>query len=570
MNDYEYHLWEEVRDGRLTRREFIRRASIAGLSMPLISALLAACGSDGAAPAASSTQVPGGGAAQSTTSPPEGGVASPTAADAATTGKRGGAGRFGTTQPAADVDPVTMFNQGAIVTTQMSGEYLCLPRADYSLEPRLATKWEARKPDEWVFTIREGVKWHDGSPLTADDVVATFQRLTDPKVNSAALSAFSGILSNGNIEKVGANQVRFNLDRPFVDFPVLVSSFNYNAIILPKNYQVGQFIKGGVGTGPFILKSYTPKVGAKYERNPNYWKPGRPYLDTAEMRYYADNPPLVLALQAGEIDVFIDVPFQGSQPLFNNPDIAVIESRTSGYREAHMRVDQKPFDDKRVRQAVALCLDRPALVQGLFSGKAEVGNDHAFAPIYPVSKDAASQVPQRNQDYEMAKRLLTEAGHPNGLDVTLTTEQYLEVPQYAVSIKEQLRPANIRATLKILDQSAYYGSGENQPWLQVPMGIVDWAARGAASQTITPAYLCKGVWNSAHWCNKEYDRLLSQVDSEQDEQKRRQLAAQAAKIQHDEVPAIIAYWVKNFRASRKNVRGIGTTPNIRPEEISLA
>lgn len=554
MRDYEYHLIQEVREGRMTRRELLRRASLAGLSLPLISALLAACGGGSTPPTAAGATAPGGSA-----------TASPT-----TGARRGGTGRFGTTTPAADVDPVTMFNQGAIVTTQMAGEYLCLPREDYSLEPRLATEWKAEKPDQWLFTIREGVKWQDGSPLTTDDVVATFERLTDPEVKSAALSTFKGILSHGNTEKVGANQVRFNLDRPFVDFPTLVSAFNYNAIILPKNYEVGQFIKGGVGTGPFILKSYTPKVGASFVRNPNYWNTGRPYLDAAELKYYADNPPEVLALQAGEIDVFVDVPFQGSQALFNNPDISIFETRTSGYRELHMRVDKKPFDDKRVRQAVALCLDRPALVQGLFNGKAEVGNDHAFAPIYPVSADVASQAPQRAQNYDEAKRLLAAAGHANGLDVTLTTEQFLEVPQYAVFVRDQLKPAGIRVKLNILDQGAYYGSGDNQPWLEVPMGITDWAARGSASQTITPAYLCDGVWNSAHWCNKEYDKLIAQLDSEVDEGKRRQIAAQAAKIQQDETPAVIAYWVKGLRAVRKNVRGIGPIPNIRLDEVWLS
>jgi peptide/nickel transport system substrate-binding protein len=109
--------------------------------------------------------------------------------------------RFTTLVPAADVDPVTLFNEGAIFTAQICLEYLCFPRKDYTLEPKLATSWHSSQPNTWTFNLRKGVKWHDGTHFTADDVVATFDRLTDPKVNSAALSAFKGILSKGHVRK---------------------------------------------------------------------------------------------------------------------------------------------------------------------------------------------------------------------------------------------------------------------------------------------------------------------------------------------------------------------------------
>lgn len=535
-NDYAYHLYEERRAGRMSRREFLRRATVAGLTLSAASSLLAACGS--------------GSEQESQKQAPAGPV------------RRGGTARLGLIVPASDPDPVTLFSGGAQATTQVCAEALCFARPDYSLAPMLATKWEpGAGAKEWTFTLREGVKFHDGSTMTADDVVATFDRLTNPDNESAALGTFTGILSYEQTEKVDDKTVRFHLDRSYADFPYLVSPFNYNALILPKNYEIGTFTKGNIGTGPYVLKEYRPKQGATFVKNPDYWARDKPYMDGVEASYYDDNPPLVLALQGGEIDLVPGLPYQGSQALFGDPNISILTASESSYRAMHMRVDKAPFDDKRVRQAFALCLDRPALVQGLLDGKGDPGNDHAFAPVYPSSPSDGT-VPQRSQDYDEAKKLLAEAGYSGGLDVELTTERYLEIPQYAVTVKEQCKKAGINVSLNILPQAEYYGSGDNQPWLEVPLGIVDWAARGSASQTIAPAYLCEGIWNSAHWCNEEYDDLVRRFDGEVDEQRRRELATQAAKLQQEETPSVIPYWVDGIRPTVQNVQGLAEGPTV--------
>ena len=543
MNDLEYHLYEEAKAGRLTRQQLLVRASVLGVSLPALTAILAACGGG-----SSSTSSAGGSAGDI---------------------QKGGKAVFGITTPAQDVDPVTMFNTGAIMTTQLACDYLVFPDEKYVLQPRLATKWVPSKtPDTWTFTIRQGVKWQDGTDFSVDDVVASFDRITDPKVGSAALSAFAGVLSKGNVEKVDDQTVVFHLDRAYGDFPYLVSSFNYNSVILPKNYELGSFTKGGVGTGPFILKTFSVDQGATYDKNPNYWGEGLPYLDAAEIKYYADTPPIVLALQGGTIHAFPQVPFQGSQALFNDSNITVTETPSSEYRTLQMRVDQDPFNKKEARQAVAYSLDRPGLVEGLLGGRADLGNDHAFAPIYPGSP-TTDDVPQREQDIDKAKQLLSDAGL-SGLNVTLTTEQFLEIPQYAQFIKEMCAPAGINVQLDVQPQTKFYGTGANQPWLQVPFGITDWGARGTAGQTIDPAYLCRsvpkpdlsnaGAWNSAHWCNPQFDQLVQQFEGEVDEQKRKDLAVQAATIQQDEVPDVIAYWIHELRATRKNVHGLAPGP----------
>jgi peptide/nickel transport system substrate-binding protein len=536
MREYEYHLVEEVRAGRLTRRQLIVRGTVAGLSASSIGALLAACG--------------GSSGTKSTSTAAAGPV------------KRGGTFRLGCAVPTGDVDPIFLFDQGSIFTAQLAGESLCKRMADTSLQPRLATSWrQVGSAKEWEFKIRQGVQWHDGKPFTADDVLATMKLLTDPKVGSSALSAFNGVLSPAGIRKVDAETVRFSLDRPYVDFPYIVSDDNYNSVILPVGYKKGDFAKGGVGTGPFILKQLTPKQGATFVANPKYWdkdaKGGAlPYLSGVQVKYFNDPQSTVLALQSGGIDIYPQMAYATARGLFNDPKVRVLELPSSEHRTVAMRTDQAPFDDKRMRQALAYSVDRDALVKSLFGGKAKVGNDHTFAQVYPFAPTAAD-VPQRKQDYAKAKQLLAAAGHANGVTVpTLVVEEFLDVPEYAQLLQDQAKGGGITMKLHQESQSIFY----NKVWLQTPFGIVDWGGRGSISPLIEPAYTKTGIWNSSHWHNTQFDKLVSQFDAEADEGRRKQVAAQIAKLQNDETPTLISFFITGLRGVRKNVQGIENGP----------
>jgi peptide/nickel transport system substrate-binding protein len=527
--DYELHLAEEALAGRLSRAELLRRAAVVGLSASSVH-LLAACAGDSGADATETEGRP----------------------------RRGGTIVLGTPVSGREPDPWFAIDSGGVVTGQLACEYLVRPGRQNVLQPALATAWRpGATTREWTFDLRRDVRFHDGSPLSADDVVATFDVISDPKSGSSALSAFSGVLSPGGVEKAGTHRVRFHLDRPYADFPYLVSNYTYSAVILPHTYEPGTFVQGGVGTGPFVLRDYVPNQEARYVRNARYSRQGLPYLEAVTLRYYADYAAIVLALQSGEAHVTLEARYQGSQALFDNPSIRMQREPSSAYRALHLRVDTKPLDSPLVRRAIALSLDRPALVQGLYSGRADVGNDHAFAPVYPTRPDSP---PQRRQDTAEARRLLAQAGHPRGLALPLTIEQFEDVPQYGIFAKQMCKAAGIDVKLEILSQAEYYGSGKNQPWLTVPAGITDWASRGTASQTIGPAYRCGAVWNSAHWCDERFERLMHDFDADLDLQRRRGLAAEAARIQHDAVPAVIAYWIDDLRASRVEVGGLATGP----------
>ncbi|ESX17391.1 ABC transporter substrate-binding protein [Mesorhizobium sp. LSJC264A00] len=374
----------------------------------------------------------------------------------------GGTVRVGLGQPTKAIDPVSITDPASIGVISQVGEYLILDDPKDGLQPKLALSWEADETaSRWTLKLRPGVKFHDGRTVTAKDVVASFERLVDPASGSSALSAYKGILSKGGAKVVDDQTVAFDLDGPNSNFPFYVSSDVYNAVILPADY-AGDFEKNFNGTGPFKLESFRPKQGASFVRNPDYWG-DKALPDRVEIKFFDDEQAQVLALQAGQLDVVpsttrLELAIEG------NPNFKLLSVQASSHDEVHLRTDQAPFTDKRIRRALALTIDREAVVKGLLKGRAIVGNDTPFAPIFP---SADPSVPQRKQDIAEAKRLLGEAGVPNGFPVTLTTERAYDIPDYAVLIQNFAKKAGIDIKLNVLPQDAYYGSAKfgSSPWL---------------------------------------------------------------------------------------------------------
>jgi peptide/nickel transport system substrate-binding protein len=454
-----------------------------------------------------------------------------------------------------------MQDPGAIATVRLACEHLCLARADLHLQPALAARWsQGASAAEWIFELREGVRFHDGSPLTADDVVTSFERLLDPAIRSPAMQSFRPagvrftILSPGGVRKLGDYTIVFELDRPYVDFPYLVSSCNPNTVILPRTYEPGGFVAGGIGSGPFVLAEYRPGEGASFRRYPSYWAAGLPRLDRVELSYLDGVAALARALQGGRLDLCPQVPIAGSEDLFADPDVRVMGQPSSEYRALVIRSDRLPFEDPRVRQALALCLDRSGLVEGLLGGHGQIGDDHGFAPVFPQVQ-LGDGVPRRSADLGKARQLLAEAGYPSGLTATIATERRLELVQYARFLREQCAPGGIRLELETQPAAAASGGP-----LLAPLALVAWAATGCPGQLIEPAYPCSGAANGSGWCDVRFGRLMVRFDAERDEGLRASLAARAARRQQQGTPAVIGYWLDGLRAAGPSVRGVDGGP----------
>jgi peptide/nickel transport system substrate-binding protein len=528
------HVIDEFAGGRLSRRDFIRRGTVVGLSAPLLGSILAACGSS--------------------SSP-----TTPAASGKAGGGKAGGVIRVGIVTPTASINPVMVADQGGLDMLGQTGEYLTLSTQGLALQPVLAKSWSANSAGNvWTFKIRKGVKFHNGAPLTADDVVYTYKLHTDPAKGSTALSAFAGVLVPSGVVKVDDYTVEFHLEAPNGNFPYLTSSDNYNMIILPASYEPAKWQSTFIGTGPFKLGSYTPKVGATFLRNGSYW--GTKALPSqAAFTFYDTQTPAILALTGGTIDILGQFAVSGGEQLLGG-GYNLIKLKSSAHRELSMRCDQAPFTDPRVRQAIALTLDRTAIAQALFKGYADLGNDSPFAPVFPSTN---TSVAQRAQNIAKAKSLLAAAGHASGFSAQLVTENFLEIPQFAQIVAQQAKAIGVTINLKTESSTAYYGKATfgNSDWLDATMSLVDYGHRSVPNVFLTAplqttnAKSGTGAWNAAHFTNSQYDKLAGQYIAAVDLSTQKSLAGQIETLLLNETPIIYAYFYNYLTATAQGVTG---------------
>jgi peptide/nickel transport system substrate-binding protein len=528
----ENHLIDELRAGKIGRREFVRRGGIIGMSIPLLGFIASACG-------VSKEDLEK--------------ADKPQTAKA----KAGGTIRIGQQQPSGELDPVTVNNQGGLTLLGQTGEYLIWSDRELNPVPRLAESWKPNKDGSvWTFKLRQGVKFHDGKTMDAEDVASSFDRLADPDNGSNALSAFTGVLSKGGAKAVDASTVEFRLDAPNGNFPYLTSSDNYNAIILPKDFD-GDWEKTWIGTGPWKLGEFRPAEGVTLVPNEGYWAPSRrANADKVEVVFYANEPGLVLGFQGNEVDVVVQFSVSGGKALLTDPSVVTTELKSAAHRQVHLRGDKEPFKDKRVRQAMALLVDRRALVDGLLDTKSDYGNDSPFAPVYR----STAEVEQRQKDVAKAKELLRAAGKEKGFSVQLATWQGFEMPDLAQLIQQNVREANIRLDLSITDSATYYGEATygNSRWLDSTMGITEYGHRGVPNVVLGAPLKSDGTWNGAHFKNKNYDKLVSDYVAALDLDEQRQASRKIQELLLDESPIIFSYFYYFLSGAKDYVSGVET------------
>ena len=544
--EVENHYIDEYMAGRLSRSALLKLGTGIGMSVPLLGMF-------------------GGAAAYARTTTPA-------------NAKAGGTLRVGTLKPAIAVDPITSATQAVLSTTGITGEYLVyVDPGTGTLKPEIATAWKTPdgKGKSWVFTIRQGVKFHDGTPLTADDVVATFKRLSDPAVGSAALSALKGVVTPDSVTKTGPFEMTITPVAPNPSLPYLIGSPLYQAVILPANYQVGTFEKTFPGTGPYKLapNGYTPGVGAQFVKNTAYWG-GAPALDTVHLVYYNDSASQIQALQAGELDLIDQFSYQEGQGLIKSGQFQIFSSKSSVHRELAMRVDVPPFNDKNARVALALAINRPAILQTLFGGQGVLGND---SPIAPSQAAFPKGVPQRKQDIAKAKQLA--AGKT--LNTQLTTQNAYEFPDLAVLVQNAAKKIGFKISPKLLSVTAYYAGNPvpkkgvfvsgGTPWLNAVFTGTDWGPRPVPNVLLTSAFRTGGVWNASHYSNKALDKLIDAFTATPDLGTQRSLAAKIDKVLLADTPVILPYFYNYLAAGTKALKGYTANAQglIRLQGVSL-
>ena len=312
----------------------------------------------------------------------------------------------------------------------------------------------------WTYKLRPNVKFQNGQSFGADDVVVTYDRLSTRTSGSKALSALKGVLSPGGTKKIDNLTIEFHLDAPTANFPYLTSSTTYQAIILPANYRLGTFRRPRRRRAP-SSSPRTPRGQRKVRPLPGLVG-GHAALDGVDVTFYSDDAAVDLGVarkpdRPHRPDPVRDRP--GAVQQLERADLhgprgdTPARCRCGSTRRTRSR-------DCRVRQAIALTLDRPAIVKTLFNSLADVGNDSPFAPVYP-STDRS--VPQRRKDLPLAKQLMAKAGYPKGFKITLTTEKVGEIPQLAQIIQRSVKAIGIDMKLVILTSTAYFAGSQDGP-----------------------------------------------------------------------------------------------------------
>jgi peptide/nickel transport system substrate-binding protein len=538
-------LVEHFVQGKITRRQFIQRASVIGLSLPTVSMILAACG----APAVS-------------TGPSASAPAASASAGASPSGSAvtGGTIRCAIQRPVS-VDPVAMQDLGGYGIVAQSFEFLCGQSTDPNdpggLSPALATEWSSNDDGTvWTFKLNTNAKWQaDGSPLTAADVVATMERLV-----AAGNSGLKGVLPAGGAVATDDATVTMTLEGANGNFPYLVSIYNAQTVITPADYESGTTADAKPnGTGPWKLTNYNQQTGATFERNTDWWG-GQTPLDSTEFIFFDETGPMITAYQGNEVDAIVQFDVLTGAALFNDPNFTLIAQPAALHRQIWMRVDTGQFQDVKIREALALTWDREALVQRLFQGRAEVANDHVIWQGYPYFDPS---VTQRTRDVERAKQLLSEAGAAN-LTATLHAGELQEIPDLATLLKSQAEEAGITLNVEVESLNTFYNAqwcpgtaadptvATDPPCVNAAeLGIVDYGHRATPDVYLNAALKSKGIWNSSQYGSSEFDAAFAEFQSAIGVEAQKAACTKIQTILNRDIPVGVPYFY-NYLAGNSN------------------
>ena len=464
---------------------------------------------------------------------------------------------------------------GSLFILSMVGEWLTWQQPDGSLEPRIAESWTASEDAKsWTFKIRQGVMFNDGTPLTVDDIVYTYTAIFDEAIHkgvSRSKGNYDNILDAAGVVKVDESTIQFNLLQPNGNFPYFVSSACYGMCIIKKDAFGGAgWEETMISAGPWKMVSHVNTESTVYEKNPYYWDTNfAPAFNTVELVQFVSAATALPQLQTGELD-FIGAMEAADALALDEAEFTINTLPAgAGFAHVHMRTNFGPFQDKRIRQAAALTIDRPGYVDGIMMGiGGRVGNDSVMDPY----NTADTSVPQRVKDIEKAKALMAEAGVPNGFAVDLSSWARDDINKYANLIKTSFAEIGIEVTL-VIDGSdggsaVYYtydpypsmpgkvNQFDNHSWLASNLGITDWAGRGVPDQYLMREWRSTGDWSGAMLDSRVMDAAIDEYLQAITPEAKKVASKKIQEASLDETPYILAYTSNLITAGRKNLTGM--------------
>ena len=472
-----------------------------------------------------------------------------------TLAQEGGTLRYATGTDALTLDPQFVTDiPTARVVTQLH-ETLVYPNAEGELVGVLAESWEVSEDDlTWTFKLREGVTFHDGTPFNADAVKFTFDRIMAEETESPRASAADAIAS---VEVVDEYTVAITTEAPYAPLLAQLSAYNL-AIISPKAGDVlnNEYSEAPAGTGPFTLGEWTPGERLTLKRNEDYWG-DKAASETIQIDVVPEDSARVLMLMSGETDVISNVPPVMVERLEGAPGVEIINE--TGYRTIYvgMNIEMEPFDDIKVRQAVAHAIDTNALLQGVMGGIGTAGGGLESTVI-----PGAADIDPYPYDPERAKELLAEAGLEDGfsVDFYVPTGRYINDRQLGEAIQAQLAEVGITANLQSPEFGAYSAmlrEGDKIPMFLLGKG----SPTGDPDFTLGITVRSGASGNYGNYASEEVDALLDEQQKTVDTEARHELLRQALQTAYDDVPFLVLFYENQLFGIRDNVEGLEVLPN---------
>ena len=494
-----------ARAGRLTRREFLDRAAQLGVGTAAASSLLGS-------------------------------------AAIAQTPNKGGHLKLGLTLGSStdSLDPRATTSTVMQVVSHQWGNALTEVDKDGELLPSLAESWEADEGAEsWVFKLRQGVTYHNGKEMDAEDVVYSINLHRGPDSQSGAAGQM------GQIKDVRATdkyEVTFDLVAGNADLPFVVS--DYHLLIMPKDADPA----AAIGTGGYMKENFEPGVSWLGTRNPNYFKEDRAHVDSVEITVINDTTARTAALRTGQVHLANRMDPKTLSLLERGPDVQLLNSAGKGFYTVAMFVDTPPFDDVNIRLALKHAIDRQELLDKILFGYGKLGNDHPIAEIDRFHAD----LPQREYDPDQAKFHLEQAGYDGSPIVVHTSEAaFAGATDAAVLFKEHAARAGINLEVVREPTDGYW----DNVWLKDPFCFVYWGGRATPDMMFSVAYATGAPWNDTHWANERFNELLIEARAELNFDKRKEMYDEMQLLIRDDGGVIVPLFNDWLDAGRSNVQG---------------
>ncbi|MBR9790479.1 MAG: ABC transporter substrate-binding protein [Gammaproteobacteria bacterium] len=408
-------------------------------------------------------------------------------------------------------------------------------------DPALAETFESEDQQNWQVTLRSGVTFHDGKSLTPQDVVYSLLRHKDPAVTSRAAPIAAQFKE---VVVTGPMSLRITLHAPNADLPVMLASSNF-CIVADGTTDFSQTANG---TGPYRLKEFSAGVRTVGEKNPNFWKPGKPYLDEIELVGIADESSRVNALLSGDIQMALAINPRSTKRVRRSGTADIMQTESSLYTNLIMRQDAYPTNNPDFVLAVKYMMNRELIQRALFRGYATIANDH---PVAPSHKYFNHELPQRPYDIDRAKYHLKKAGL-TGARVPVFASPAAEG---SVDMAALLQLSGIEAGMHFgINRVPADGYWSNH-WMKHPLGFGNINPRVSLDELFSLFYKSDAPWNESGWNNPQFDQLLAAARGEGDEAKRKQMYWDMQELISEQCGTSIPVFMNLIDGHDKRIKG---------------